>query len=655
MEYNEIFTGTVKEFQSKFKEIPEGYDGTEDPGYLNYIFEDSEEAELLRNEFSSLAGGEPIETIKPDPDELKNSESEILSVGRDMISTMSGEISRKLDILEGKYQRSGFSLADLDNFIKDSRDSIGKLAYNDLGGIKDSKNKLDSVEAGLVVNEKVLEEEGAKTPPVPAAPTPDPNAPTPDPNAPTPDPNAPTPDPNAPTPDPNAPTPDPNAPTPDPNAPTPPSPKTVPIRILGENEFKVMTYNVEFDDKNQDRFNSIAEVINFENPDILAIQEGGWIYGFDRIVLNGYQNGEDVIASNNPNSKSILYYNKDKFEKIGGATESRPRGISGMRLRHKNTGKIFCAVSFHLDHYASNTNFKGTNNRNKTKILFENFLKDLQYRPGDHVILMGDSNEFYQDILGKDRVKDMGSSPDPFKITTGGYQIDINFKDGEDKSCCVPVVAQRTNIGTGFYAYRADIIGSDLESFDVELSKKELEMAKSNVVSDHRPVIGYFKVKDDKPGEYEFFEYNGGRSDRENKSRFGFRKTGESQLYECRVDVSDQSLKDFFMTLMNMRGVTVAIVTYNYRFAIQGFLDYLFSNNSSVADQIKISVPEDVGDRGDVLNSGTKNPQLEKLKTENGIQTNSQIVLVDDSPDNIKSACDGKFWGIEVSICRELQ
>ena len=600
MEYEEIFTGTVKEFQSKFKEIQDGYEGTEDPGYLGYIFEDTEEAELLREQFSSLAGREQIEIIKPDPDELKNSETEILDMGREIISNMSAEISVKLDLLDSKYTRSGESIPELENFIKDSKDAIGKLESDDLDQIKKSRDELEAIEIGLSENIKELDQK--KRPP---SPTPKPPSPTPKPPSPTPKPPSPT-------------------------------PKTVPIRILDENEFKVMTYNVEFDDRQTERFDAIAEVINFESPDILAIQEGGWIYGFDRITLDGYENGDNVVASRNKNSRTILYYNSQKFTKLGEAVKSDPRGISGTKLEHINTGKVLCVVSFHLEHYPGTEFPDGKNSTEKTRSLFQEILRDLRYQIGDHVILMGDSNEFFQNILEESKKEDMNANPDPFKIAvSGGYQVSINFRDGEQKSCCVPISVQRANPGTGVYAYRSDIIGSDLENFDVELSKKELEMSKKEVFSDHRPIIGYFKLEDDRPGEYEFFEYNGGRSDRENKSRFGFRKTGESQLYECRVDVSDQSLKDFFTTLMNMKGVTVAIVTYNEEFAIVGFLDYLFNGDKSKIREIVISTPRNNTSSG---NGPNKNKQLNWLKRKYVVSDNSQIVLVDDSDPNIKSA-----------------
>ena len=150
-----------------------------------------------------------------------------------------------------------------------------------------------------------------------------------------------------------------------------------------------------------------------------------------------------------------------------------------------------------MNHYTDTTGLDYKDINILRKSLLEVYLKRLNYKPGEEVILCGDSNEFYDEAILKpngipiNELNKYSSVPYKLEISTG-ETIDIYFKDaGNGFSCCNEKTRPRN------YSHRSDIIGTTYNNFTVFVPQYELDGENENPrkwFSDHRSIISEIEV-----------------------------------------------------------------------------------------------------------------------------------------------------------------
>ena len=252
------------------------------------------------------------------------------------------------------------------------------------------------------------------------------------------------------------------------------------IQSGGTDEYKIniLSYNIDFNNyyKDSNKTNIINFINNNQNQlDIIGLQEATWdisLKNFGKI-----QNIKDKYISQ-------ILYNKHTFKCIDVIGIESTRGINCCRLLHNKSYETFIIINFHLEHWQG-TKFHGENNFKKTIDLFNKLLKIIKYKSHEHLILLGDSNEFY-DKYNKKNIQ-------------LNNNINIIFRDG-GKSCC-------SHSGNQMQ-HTSDIIGTNEKNG--KLTNLQVQLQTKRGYSDHLPLLGQYQFKSTEYSLYLVpYDYNG--------------------------------------------------------------------------------------------------------------------------------------------------
>ncbi len=168
---------------------------------------------------------------------------------------------------------------------------------------------------------------------------------------------------------------------------------------------KAMTYNIRYNNPEDgqnawpNRKNDVKRLIQFEQPDLLGIQEGLWeqVQFLDSLALYAREGvGRDDGKLNG--EFSALYYRKDRFSRLDGGTfwlsetpELPSKGwdaalnriCTWLILKDLKTGKKLAVFNTHFDHQGMQARIHAADLLNQKA---HQFAKDLP------VVLMGDFN-----------------------------------------------------------------------------------------------------------------------------------------------------------------------------------------------------------------------------------------------------------------------
>lgn len=162
---------------------------------------------------------------------------------------------------------------------------------------------------------------------------------------------------------------------------------------------KIITYNIlNFPEAiGMYRIDYFRKIIDYENPDILVVQEMQSQDGVDLFIdsVMNYQNNlfEAVSFNDGPDTDNALFFRSDKVEYLSSQYLSTPvRNIAEYRLKIIDSQREFYIFSVHFK--AS----QGSNNemiRHQEATILRNHLDSLD--PGTNFLAMGDFNIYYSD------------------------------------------------------------------------------------------------------------------------------------------------------------------------------------------------------------------------------------------------------------------
>ena len=160
-----------------------------------------------------------------------------------------------------------------------------------------------------------------------------------------------------------------------------------------------MTYNVNLYSNSIQQLNILNKILE-KKCDIIGLQEAFWFNPKVESRFNMYNHVENDGGSNY--YKSIVLFNKAKFTLLDNVKKNlHNRGVNVLKLKDNKIGKTFVVINVHLDHMWNGINIKGKNQLRKTTQLLNDALKMINYQKGEHVIFMGDTNEYYSDFKKK--------------------------------------------------------------------------------------------------------------------------------------------------------------------------------------------------------------------------------------------------------------
>ncbi|MCK4452951.1 endonuclease/exonuclease/phosphatase family protein, partial [candidate division WOR-3 bacterium] len=157
---------------------------------------------------------------------------------------------------------------------------------------------------------------------------------------------------------------------------------------------KIVTYNIlNFPEAiGMYRIDDFRKIIDYENPDILVVQEMQSQDGVDLFIdsVMNYHNNlfEAVLFNDGPDTDNALFFRSDKVEYLSSQYLSTPvRNIAEYRLKIIDSQREFYIFSVHFK--AS----QGSNNemiRHQEATILRNHLDSLD--PGTNFLAMGDFN-----------------------------------------------------------------------------------------------------------------------------------------------------------------------------------------------------------------------------------------------------------------------
>ncbi len=283
-------------------------------------------------------------------------------------------------------------------------------------------------------------------------------------------------------------------------------PIMLPYNPLGvaKEEIKLLSYNVYFGSfvngigghpPQLGNGINIINLINRENPDLMVLAESsplvpipsiGEPRHYTTIRLENYSDPKNYTQYAKKNTGGLIIYWNDKFDKI---LESRGYSVSnygadplsfsrpciGVKLIHKNSGKIYNVIGVHLGHDMRKKKYIGAMN----KILME-----MSYQPGEEIIIMGDHNELYE-----------GSNPKINNFEILGTRLElktINNGGGPDGTCCG---IDRIDDHPGYYFRPFDLAYSNIPNLRMKvLPTHKTTPDRDSDHSDHYPIVGTFSI-----------------------------------------------------------------------------------------------------------------------------------------------------------------
>lgn len=196
-------------------------------------------------------------------------------------------------------------------------------------------------------------------------------------------------------------------------------------------KINMLSYNVFFKSSDYNK-GQIKAFINSKKDDLdlICLQESSW-----DLPVNDFTIIDDIKGKGRKYTSKVFFKNT-VFNLVDTFNYNYTRGIVCCRLQHITTGDFFVIINFHLEHFPKN-------NIIITLKIIEDLLGGINFQSSEHLIIMGDCNEFYQNFIKKYK--------QPVKLSNFSAPH-IYFKDG-GSSCC-------DENGINFN-YISDIIGSN--------------------------------------------------------------------------------------------------------------------------------------------------------------------------------------------------
>ena len=266
--------------------------------------------------------------------------------------------------------------------------------------------------------------------------------------------------------------------------------KKPPIVEDSDNTLKLMSYNVDFKNESKSAFKNRLNIVNIiarENPDIIGLQEAKWFNRSNEPLksMNILKNMGGFAIKNDggdPNYTSMVLFNQNKFILVSQLDKNlHNRGVNVVKLEHIKTKKHIIVINAHLDHMWNGANFKGINEIRKTIELLYNATEEIKYNKGDHIIFMGDTNEFYEEFT------DAKKYDFPIKLDNNIKFWMVNA----GKTCC-------RNNPKGTLDYKSDVFGTNnqnlLTTLDSGKRLGEWGISGSNPLSDHTWITAKYNL-----------------------------------------------------------------------------------------------------------------------------------------------------------------
>jgi len=295
--------------------------------------------------------------------------------------------------------------------------------------------------------------------------------------------------------------------------------KIPPSNQTGGDEVRVLSYNTVYNNYTNPKLQRNAtQVINIINngtdanstnpPQIMFLCEAKnlsyasskW---YKEINLHKYGDPSSTVFYYDENGHgdmgSVLYWDPRVFElydpqsrpgKIeifkdrtlsseGTKSSTNRRYCISVRLRHRVSGKPLTVIGVHLDHGVKSDNPQLSNG-------LEYLLEVCGYEYRDSIILMGDFNDFYQEI---ERLEINGFT---FKFQDN----DVTLKLKQTQATCCGVADALNHPGQ--YNENRDPLFTNIDNLEtivIKTSSDQGASAKDSVASDHYPVIATFDPK----------------------------------------------------------------------------------------------------------------------------------------------------------------
>lgn len=295
--------------------------------------------------------------------------------------------------------------------------------------------------------------------------------------------------------------------------------KIPPSNQTSGDEVRVLSYNTVYNNyTNPTLHRNATKVINIINngtdanstnpPQIMFLCEAKnlsypsskW---YKKINLHKYGDPSSTVFYYDKNGEgdmgSVLYWDTRVFELY--APQSRPGRIEifkdrtmssedtksstnrryciSVRLKHKATGKPITVIGVHLGHDVKSNNPHLSNG-------LEYLLEACGYEYGDSIILMGDFNEFC------DNITKLSKNGFTFKFRGDNIKLDLRQKQ---PTCCG--IANVLN-HPGSYNKYLDLLFTNIDNLETMVLKTSSDKglsSKDSVASDHYPVIATFDPK----------------------------------------------------------------------------------------------------------------------------------------------------------------
>lgn len=298
--------------------------------------------------------------------------------------------------------------------------------------------------------------------------------------------------------------------------------KIPPSNQTGGDEVRVLSYNTVYNNyTNPTLQRNATKVINIINngtdanstnpPQIMFLCEAKnlsypsskW---YKKINLHKYGDPSSTVFYYDKNGQgdmgSLLYWDTRVFELYD--PQSRPGKIEifkdrtlssedtksstnrryciSVRLKHIVTEKPLTVIGVHLGHGVKSDNPHLSNG-------LEYLLEACGYEYGDSIILMGDFNDFYQEI---ERLKIAG-----FTFEFKGNDVTLKLKQTQATCCGHPEKVDHPAF-RGMYDENRDPLFTNIDNLETMVLKTSSDKglsSKDSVASDHYPVIATFDPK----------------------------------------------------------------------------------------------------------------------------------------------------------------
>ena len=295
--------------------------------------------------------------------------------------------------------------------------------------------------------------------------------------------------------------------------------KIPPSNQTGGDEVRVLSYNTVYNNyTNPTLQRNATKVINIINngtdanstnpPQIMFLCEAKnlsypsskW---YKKINLHKYGDPSSTVFYYDKNGQgdmgSLLYWDTRVFELYD--PQSRPGKIEifkdrtlssedtksstnriSVRLKNKVTEKPLTVIGVHLGHGVKSDNPHLSNG-------LEYLLEACGYEYGDSIILMGDFNDFYQEI---ERLKIAG-----FTFEFKGNDVTLKLKQTQATCCGHPEKVDHPAF-RGMYDENRDPLFTNIDNLETMVLKTSSDKglsSKDSVASDHYPVIATFDPK----------------------------------------------------------------------------------------------------------------------------------------------------------------